>query len=177
MAWSFKNKGFLRNIGGFIKQPSLERLYVMFKLKKDPFDSYAFMDQMHESLQLDIYYFFLVANSVNEFDKNISLKRNPMQNLIKQHLNKYKIGLHPSWKSKKNIRFLKEEKKSLESITQEPVYYSRHHYIHFTLPEGYERLIECRHLWLQFPGRLHRQGACKTRQPEFLQTPSACAHQ
>ncbi len=143
MAWSFKNKGFLRNLGGFLKQPSLERLYVLFKLKKDPFDSYAFLDQMHESLNLDIYYFFLVANSVNEFDKNISLKRNPMQNLIKHHLNKYNIGLHPSWKSKKNIRYLKDEKKSLESITQEPVYFSRQHYIHYTLPEGYERLIEC----------------------------------
>jgi len=37
IAYSFKHKGILRNLGGFIKSPSLERLTVLSNLKKDPF--------------------------------------------------------------------------------------------------------------------------------------------
>jgi hypothetical protein len=45
MAWSYKHKGILRNIGGFLKQPNINRLLVLLRVKKDPFDSYGFIDE------------------------------------------------------------------------------------------------------------------------------------
>ena len=61
IAWSYQHKGFFRNIGGFIKNPGLERLSVMLRIKKDPFDAYDFIDKLHEQKQLSVLYFFLVG--------------------------------------------------------------------------------------------------------------------
>ncbi|MCY7293199.1 MAG: hypothetical protein LH615_13560 [Ferruginibacter sp.] len=42
IAWSYKEKGMLRNIGGFIKKPSFNRISTLFGNKKDPSDSRFF---------------------------------------------------------------------------------------------------------------------------------------
>ena len=140
IAWSYKNKGIIRNIGGFLVKPSLERLMVLLQLKKDPFDAYKFLDKLHELCNREVIYFFLVADEISRYDKNISPKSNPMQQLIRQHANKYCIGIHPSWKSNKNLATLRKEIHQLQEIVSEPIHHSRQHYIQFTLPETYERL-------------------------------------
>jgi hypothetical protein len=65
-----------------------------------------------------------------------------MWQLIKRHAKKYRTGLHPSWKSNENITILKKEKKILETAGDIPVSISRQHYIKFSLPQTFERLIE-----------------------------------
>ena len=142
IAWSFKRKGIIRNIGGFIKAPSLNRLAVMAGLKKDPFDSYEYLRDLHQHYHLDPVYFFLVAASVSQYDKNISPYNHSMWQLIKRHAKKYRIGLHPSWKSNDNIAVLKKEKKILETAGDTLITSSRQHYIKFTLHHTFERLIE-----------------------------------
>lgn len=142
IAWSYQHKGFFRNIGGFIKNPGLERLSVMLRIKKDPFDAYDFIDKLHEQKQLSVLYFFLVADNVSKYDKNISPNKASMRELIKVHSNKYPIGLHPSWKSNNNITILKKEKAYLEEIANKQILNSRQHYIQFSLPDSFEKLIE-----------------------------------
>ena len=142
IAWSYQHKGFFRNIGGFIKNPGLERLSVMLRIKKDPFDAYDFIDKIHEQKQLSVLYFFLVADNVSKYDKNISPNKASMRELIKVHSNKYPIGLHPSWKSNNNITILKKEKAYLEEIANKQILNSRQHYIQFSLPDSFEKLIE-----------------------------------
>ena len=142
IAYSFKHKGLLRNLGGFIKDPSVERLAVLSRLKKDPFDSYDLMDSLHAANKLDPVYFFLVATSGSMYDKNISPYSNAMWQLIKSHAKKYMIGLHPSWRSNKNGSILKREKKVLETAGKVPITMSRQHYIKFSLPATFEALIE-----------------------------------
>ena len=142
IAYSFKHKGILRNIGGFIKNPTAERLAVLSGLKKDPFDSYEFMDALHTKNKLEPVYFFLVATSGSLYDKNISPYSNAMWQLIKRHAKKYTTGLHPSWKSNKNLSLLKKEKKILETAGNIPVTISRQHYIKLSLPTTFEHLIE-----------------------------------
>ena len=142
IAYSFKHKGLLRNLGGFLKSPSMERLTVMANLKKDPFDSYDFMNELHAEHTLKALYFFLVATSGSMYDKNISPYSNAMWQLIKRHSKKYEIGLHPSWRSNKNQSILNREKKVLETATGIPVKNSRQHYIKFSLPDTFEKLIE-----------------------------------
>ncbi len=142
IAYSFKHKGLLRNLGGFIKSPSLERLTVLSNLKKDPFDSYEFLDQLHVEYDLKPIYFFLVATTGNLYDKNISPYSNAMWQLIKRHTKKYGIGLHPSWRSNKNMSILKREKKLLETAASIQINRSRQHYIKFSLPETFENLSQ-----------------------------------
>lgn len=142
MAWSYKEKGFVRNTLGFIKKPSIKRLTTLLGKNEDPFDCYDFLDELHTQYNLKPLYFFLVAKENGQYDKNILPDNEAMKELIKTHAEKYDIGIHPSWKSYDDIEILKEEKEILESITSTEIKSSRQHYIKFSLPEGYKRLIE-----------------------------------
>jgi hypothetical protein len=142
IAWSYKEKGILRNIGGFFKKPSLERLTTLFANKQDPYDCYRFLDDTHILYNLKPIYFFLVAKENGEYDKNILPSNDAMQTLIKEHNTKYEIGIHPSWKSYDDEKIVKEEIETLENISQNKITVSRQHYIKFDLPKGYNKLIE-----------------------------------
>ncbi len=142
MAFSYKHKGMLRNVGSFIKSPSLERIKVLAGLKQDPFDCFAWLNQLHDDYQLQPVYFFLMAEKNGVYDKNILPHKKPMQKLIQDHSKKYTIGIHPSWQSGDQKSLLKQEKDLLEMICQKPVIHSRQHYIRFELPDGYRLLID-----------------------------------
>jgi hypothetical protein len=142
MAWSYKEKGVVRNTLGFIKNPSLERLSTLIGKIDDPFDCYEFLDDLHNQHQLKPLYFFLVAKENGQYDKNILPDNKAMQTLVKAHVEKYDIGIHPSWKSYDAIEIVKDEKNILENISTKEIKSSRQHYIKFNLPEGYKRLID-----------------------------------
>ena len=141
IAWSYKNKGLWRNIGGFLKNFDVDRFKVMLGLKKDPFDAYEFMDGLHKDIHTEIIYFFLVAQSISKYDKNISPENKEMKQLIASTSAKYKVGLHPSWKSNNYQTILNNEKEALENICGKTISDSRQHYIQFRLPETFEHLI------------------------------------
>ena len=142
MAWSYKEKGFIRNTLGFIKKPSLERLSTLLGKNEDPFDCYDFLDELHEKYHIKPLYFFLVAKENGVYDKNILPDNEAMQSLIKSHAGKYDIGIHPSWKSNDAIEILQDEKYILENISAKEITCSRQHYIKFSLPTDYKRLID-----------------------------------
>lgn len=163
IAYSYKHKGLLRNVGGFLKNPALERIKVLTGNTQDPFDSYAWINQLHQQYKLKPIYFFLVAEKNSTYDKNILPYKDVMWRLVKHHAKKYSIGLHPSWQSGDDRSLIKKEKELLEAMIQEAekdsafnnifqaaksvptlnitITKSRQHYIRFNLPEGYQRLI------------------------------------
>lgn len=141
IAYSYKHKGLLRNMGGFLKSPALQRLLVLTGRIKDPFDCYEHLHQLHNKFNLKPIYFFLVAGTNGQYDKNILPHTRAMWELISKHAKKYQIGLHPSWHSGDNRSLLKKEKEQLEAMCNYAVSKSRQHYIRFNLPEGYQRLI------------------------------------
>jgi hypothetical protein len=141
IAWSYKHKGLIRNIGGFIKSPTSERIKVLTGAVKDPFDCYDWLKQLHQHYDLLPVYFFLVAENNGMYDKNILPRKDAMWKLIRKHANKYSVGLHPSWQSGDARSLLKREKQLLEDMCEQAVSKSRQHYIRFNLPEGYQRLI------------------------------------
>ena len=141
IAWSYNHKGLLRNIGGFIKSLAFERVAVLFTGKKDPYDSYDFLDGLHKQCNLAPLYFFLTAKKNGLYDKNILPQNEAMQKLIKRHADKYSIGIHPSWQSYNSDVLLIEEKNKLETISGLKISISRQHYIKLTLPETYQSLI------------------------------------
>ncbi len=142
IAYSFKQKGLLRNLGGFLKSPSFERIKVLAGLQQDPFDSYEWLNALHQQYKLQPIYFFLLAQKNGLYDKNILPHKHALQLLIKKHADKYPTGIHPSWQSGDNFLLMKQEKKLLQEIIDKPVTQSRQHYIRFSLPHGYRRLME-----------------------------------
>jgi hypothetical protein len=142
IAYSYKHKGLLRNAGGFFKLPSMERIKVLAGLQKDPFDTYDWLDALHKQYQLEPVYFFLLAQKNSLYDKNILPDNKALKHLIKRHTDQYSTGIHPSWQSGDNFLLMKQEKKILQEIIDKPVTRSRQHYIRFSLPHGYRRLIE-----------------------------------
>lgn len=140
IAWSFKNKGLIRNVGGFLKSPSFNRLAVLAGMQKDPFDCYEYLDELHRNYQLNPIYFFLVATSTGLYDKNISPYEHAMWQLMKRHSKKYAVGIHPSWRSNEKPALFEKEKKILETIKNGAVKLSRQHYIKMSLPDTYQNL-------------------------------------
>lgn len=149
IAWSYKHKGSLRNLGGLLQsffkgewKRLGERINVLGGKTKDPYDAYSWMNSLHEKHQLRPYYFFLLAARRAKYDKNISPTHKAMQALISDHLIRYPLGIHPSWQSGDDPVLLEKEIATLAGITGAKVVSSRQHYIRFNLPDGYRRLIE-----------------------------------
>ncbi len=145
IAYSYKHKGLTRNIGGFFTSPSLERIRVLFNSKKDPFDAYDWLDELHQQNNFHPIYFFLVAEKNGPYDKNILPHKDAMWDLVERHAKKYKVGLHPSWQSGDDVALIKKEKVQLEAMRDHissRVTASRQHYIRFNLPLTYQRLID-----------------------------------
>lgn len=143
IAWSYKYKGLLKTIGALLKHPSTigKRLEVLRGKEKDPYDSYTWLQQLHEQYQLQPIYFFLLAKRNSEYDKNISPKKNALQQLIRTTVAASTIALHPSTQSTTNELLLKEEKETLQHITRTAITATRNHYIQFHLPHSYRTLI------------------------------------
>ena len=149
MAYSYKYKGLKRNLGGLCRSLIkgewvylLDRWDVLFNKKKDPFDSYEWLDSLHLYCRTRAYYFFLLAKKQTGADKNISPDKPEMQSLITYHAGGYTVGIHPSWQSGDEEAVLMEEVDLLTEITGAPVKYSRQHYLRMNLPQTYRRLID-----------------------------------
>ena len=149
IAYSYKYKGIARNLGGFFKSLIqgqwfylLDRWDVLFNKKKDPFDSYEWLDSLHLYCRTRAYYFFLLAKKQIGVDKNIPPDNAELQSLIAYHAGGYTVGIHPSWQSGDEEAVLMEEVDLLEKITGSPVKYSRQHYLRMSLPKTYRQLID-----------------------------------
>ena len=119
-----------------------ERINVLNGKQKDPFDTYGWLNQLHQQYNLKPYYFFLLAERTSRYDKNISPRQKALQALIGDHLIRYPVAIHPSWRSGDEYSLLKKEIDILQNITGNKVLSSRQHYIRFTLPETFRRLID-----------------------------------
>lgn len=152
IAYSYRQKGLLRNTGGFARDISKgewakvkERWKVLRGKQKDPFDSYEWLDALHLYCKVKPIYFFLVAHQQKGYDKNLPTSSKKFMELIEYYSWVYKLGLHPSWQSSEwaTTQILKEEKEWLEVIIDRETSYSRQHYIKFDMPHTFRRLIEC----------------------------------
>lgn len=148
IAWSFRNKGFKRNFGGVLKlffngkfRKMFHRIRVIKGRREDPFDSYEWMNQLHEQFKLHPFYFFLVAKEKGKYDKNIDVTNPEYQQLVQSISSKYSVGLHPSWISGDIPSLLTKEKSTLEQIINQTIISSRQHYIRFELPSTYRKLL------------------------------------
>ncbi|MCB0659636.1 MAG: polysaccharide deacetylase family protein [Saprospiraceae bacterium] len=148
-AWQYANKG-VYSVAGVVKslialkfKNSFYRLKSIFKPASDPYYQYETIDKFH--IQNDIprpIYFFLLAKRRNTYDKNHKSSNRALIRLIKGLSQNHTIGIHPSYRSHKNIKILKSEKASLEKILNTTVEHSRQHYLKMNIPSTYRSLLE-----------------------------------
>lgn len=147
-AWSFKHKTWARSAGGALRdlltgkwKRVSQRRKVLNNMEADPYDAVAWMDDLHRPSELKPHYFFLVAEQNGKYDKNTLPAETAMQTLIRHHADKYAVGLHPSWQSGDDASLLSDEKARLEKISGLKITASRQHYIRFSMPDTYRRLL------------------------------------
>ncbi|MEN9548395.1 MAG: hypothetical protein RIR12_986 [Bacteroidota bacterium] len=147
-AYAYKYKPWWKNAGAIIKDilkadfnSASFRLKVLTNKRNDPYDSYKWMDDLHENFKLKPIYFFLVAQKNRVYDKNILPNKPALQQLIKEQAAKYEVGIHPSWQSGDSEILLLQEKNYIAELTGKRVSKSRQHYIRLTIPHTYRKLI------------------------------------
>jgi len=91
MAWAYCEKGFARTVGGVLKDMQkghfgevYNRLLVLSRKKKDPFDSYDFLEGLHQKYNIHPIFFFLLGDFGKS--KNTMLAFIPLMVQIKNQI-------------------------------------------------------------------------------------------
>lgn len=147
-AFSYLHKPLWKNILGFYRdllqgkfEAVVERGNVYSGRKPDPYDTFGWLDQLHATYSLQPVYFFLTIVKRGEYDKNLPASSHSLQHLYQRLSQKYATGLHPSWQSGTDEWLLEKELETLKEITGARPLISRNHYLRFTVPHTYRRLI------------------------------------
>jgi len=147
-AYSYLYKGWKRNLGGLIKAfaagrwaRASGRIRVLLGRDKDPYDVYEWLDSLHLYCRMRPYYFFLAAAKQQGVDRNTPISGPGLQQLIRYHAAASRIGVHPSWQSGDREELLKEEIEWMSYVGGQEVFRSRQHFIRFSLPDTFRRLI------------------------------------
>jgi hypothetical protein len=118
-----------------------KRSQVLLKAVQDPFDTYAYQEEISRASECQTVYFFLLGSG-GKMDRNISPKNQNFQKLI-QHISGYAdVGIHPSYLSGDRHEELAKEIKYLREIIGKPVTQSRQHFLRMDLPNTYRRLLK-----------------------------------
>lgn len=147
IAWSYKNKGLTRNIGGSIRDlihlkinDFKKRIKVLYFNQKDPYDTFDLQKKWQNMYQLKPIYFILFGE-LGPFDKNTSTLNLEFLDLIKDLRDHAVIGIHPSYESNNNNKRLKQEIESLGDTVHVDIIRSRQHYLKLNLPLTYRNLL------------------------------------
>lgn len=139
----YKFKGFIRGFSGFfidllgLKLGQLfNRVFVVFGLKKDPYDNFTFLKKLHKPLGLKPYIFFLFGK-YSTFDKNISPYRRSFQHLIKSVADDAIVGVELSYESFSSIERMKFEWMNLSSVIHRPIKSVRMRFNRVQIPNTY----------------------------------------
>jgi len=147
IAWSFKNKGLTRNIGGSLRDlfnfkflALKQRFQVLYLNKKDPYDTYHLLKKWQSIFQFKPIYFILFGD-LGPYDKNISPLNLEFQDLVKDFRDYARIGVHPSYESNKDLKRLQKEIVDLGETIHVDIIRSRQHYLKLYIPHTYRDLL------------------------------------
>jgi len=147
-AWAYLHKGFFRSAGAMLRALSRgkyseinQRMKVLDRQKKDPYDSYDTIISLHEQYALKPVFFILFAR-YGQYDKGINPGNRHFISLIRKLQSHGKIGIHPSVRSVTDRFVFHKELLGLDEITGERIMWSRQHYLMINLPGTYEILAK-----------------------------------
>jgi hypothetical protein len=146
IAYAFKGRNMMgsllhiaNDMANLHKKRLQARLRTLFKNAPDPFDTYFYIERIHEQQGIEPLWFFQVGKRGN-FDKNMRPGNKAYRELIKRLSEKYPVGVHPSYRSNQSGKRLAQEINSLQKIVGHDITRSRQHYLKVSFPETYARL-------------------------------------
>jgi len=144
---SFSHRGFFRStmgilidMAGFHFRRVGQRILVLSGIKKDPYDNFSDLIDIHRKNRVNSIFFFQYAR-YSRYDKNISTENNRFKHLIKSVADYSTVSLAASYSSLSNLDLLKMEKENLSGVINRPVNYSRLRYNRVDIPETYRNLV------------------------------------
>ncbi len=145
--WELKGRSMTRTIALclrdllFFKLNRLSlRCTVIAGNKKDPWDTFDYIDVMQGKLKEKVRFFFLMGNT-HPFDSSISFRKKMFKELVIALQKKNKVGIHPSYASNDSEKILRKEYMHLARIVENKPLHSRQHYLKLQFPETFQRLI------------------------------------
>lgn len=146
-AYAFLHKGWLRQTASFGKnvvQLDFETLSLQlktwFRVQKDPYDCFDYLETLDNKYQLKPIYFWLLGD-YGTHDKNIHYNNKHFRQLIQKNVQKHPVGIHPSFGSNRAQDIVDKEIHRLEKITTQRTKKSRQHFLILELPKTYEQLV------------------------------------
>ena len=147
VAYKFSGRNFIRTAGSFLKDlPTFkikniqERIQVLLKRKKDPWDVYNDLKKIILKNKLPGIFFFLLADKTRH-DRNLNYQNLAMKSLVNKIQMFSEIGIHPSFYSSTFAEKILIEKERLENLSGTKISKSRQHYLKFILPDTYNSLL------------------------------------
>lgn len=118
-----------------------ERKLVAEGKMKDPYDTFDYIEEIAtRGFKVNV---FWLLGDYTQFDRNFSHDDPRHQRLIQEVAKFTMVGIHPSYKSHVNENQLSKEVVRLHKITKHPTRHSRQHFLKFSLPTTFRRLINC----------------------------------
>lgn len=146
--FAYKGKGTLRAIGGLgkdLKSLQLrkfkERLSVLFKFKKDPYDTFSKQRVWNKKQGVSALYFMLFAE-FGPKDRNVSPYSTEAAQKLRQIADWATVGIHPSYASNSEPEAVGKEIRSLQEVLHRPILHSRQHYLKLRMPQTFRHLLE-----------------------------------
>lgn len=133
--------GLFRDLGYFRLKKVAKRIQVLIQPKKDPFDNFDTLIELHKKYRVHSMFFFQFAK-YSTYDKNVSINSNTFRFLIKSIADYGLVSLSASYSSFDNKQVLKKEKKDLQDVLNRPVNLSRIRYNRTDIPSTYRDLVE-----------------------------------
>ena len=149
-AFAYRHRSVMRTVGSTLKDLSAgstvllaERFRVLIFGEPDPYDTYNWLESIHEAFSLRARYFFLLADR-GPYDKPVDWRQPGMKALVQRLTQSSSTGIHPSVASHSasNVDRLKMEIRRLERVSRTAVNHSRQHYLLQRIPETWRRLEE-----------------------------------
>lgn len=147
-AFAFANKGFKRNLGGFVKDlvklnfsQIADRIKSNLNSSKDPYNTFHLINQLNTDAKTALQYFVLIGD-YSDYDKNPHHENIGFVKLLQELSSSYSLGLHPSYQAYSEPNRIKVEKERLEKIINKKITSARCHFLRVNLPATYRAFIE-----------------------------------
>lgn len=145
---AYAHRGLIRSVAGILLDLSrfrikriIDRFAVLLKIKKDPYDNFMRLVDLHKKYNTKSMFFFQFAE-YSTYDKNVSTENNRFRYLIKSVADYSIVSLAASYSSFRDVKLLQNEKSRLSNVINRPVKYSRLRYNRVDIPHTYQNLVE-----------------------------------
>jgi hypothetical protein len=160
MAWAFRHKTPLQHFGGMatdVLKLNFKRLKYRFevlrKREKDPFFTFTHIENILAKAKAinqanginaenEFASIFFLMGKYGEYDKNTPVDTPEFLTLIQDLSAKYKVGIHPSYRSNTEKGRLATEIACLAKASKKNITHSRQHFLKLSLPNTYHNLIK-----------------------------------